>query len=129
MPAGKATLGFFSLAALSRSKTPTPFSPHLPTLQDPTASSSTDAMASPRSHDRSDVRDPVLDMVFNAASADNLSLFKALVMMLDMGRGCPKEAIEELGWKMMRRLKVSVRCTSRPVQGVWRCAGTSSRSC
>ncbi|VAI90087.1 unnamed protein product [Triticum turgidum subsp. durum] len=53
-------------------------------------------MASPRSHDRSDVRDPVLDMVFNAASNDNLFLFKALVMMLDMGRGRPKEAIEEL---------------------------------
>ena len=35
-------------------------------------------------------------MVFQAASDDNLPLFKALVMMLDMGRGRPKEAIEEL---------------------------------
>ncbi|VAI90092.1 unnamed protein product [Triticum turgidum subsp. durum] len=53
-------------------------------------------MASPRSHDRSDVRDPLLDMVFQAASDDNLPRFKALVMMLDTGRGRPKEAIEEL---------------------------------
>ncbi|VAI90095.1 unnamed protein product [Triticum turgidum subsp. durum] len=72
------------------------------------------------------VRDPLLDMVFQAASDDNLPRFKgtlppppsriptltqfrcltanileaqsiaALVMMLDTGRGRPKEAIEEL---------------------------------
>ncbi|XP_037448681.1 ankyrin-1-like [Triticum dicoccoides] len=50
-------------------------------------------MAPPRSRH---VRDPVLNMVFQAASDDNLPLFKALVMVLDMGRGHSKEAIEGL---------------------------------
>ncbi|XBJ10806.1 hypothetical protein VPH35_015602 [Triticum aestivum] len=62
-------------------------------------SSSTDAMASPCSHDQFDEpdRERVLNYVFQAASDDELSIFKELVMIiLDNGRGRPKEAIEEL---------------------------------
>uniref|UniRef100_A0A452Z8M0 Uncharacterized protein n=3 Tax=Aegilops tauschii subsp. strangulata TaxID=200361 RepID=A0A452Z8M0_AEGTS len=75
-----------------------PSSP-LPNPQNPTMSSSTDAMASPCSHDQFDEpdRERVLNYVFQAASDDELSIFKELVMIiLDNGRGRPKEAIEEL---------------------------------
>ncbi|XP_044410655.1 protein TANC2 isoform X5 [Triticum aestivum] len=62
-------------------------------------SSSTDAMASPCSHDQFDEPDrgTVLNYIFQAASDDELSIFKELVtIILDNGRGRPKEAIEEL---------------------------------
>ncbi|KAI4998530.1 hypothetical protein ZWY2020_053872 [Hordeum vulgare] len=52
-------------------------------------------MVSPyRAH--SEVHDPMLDMVFQAASDNDLPRLKSLVVMLDLGRGRPKKVIEDL---------------------------------
>uniref|UniRef100_A0ACD5U2A3 Uncharacterized protein n=1 Tax=Avena sativa TaxID=4498 RepID=A0ACD5U2A3_AVESA len=53
-------------------------------------------MASPCSHVHYNVGGPMLNVIFEAAFEGDLPIFKELVMMLDMGRGRPKEVIEAL---------------------------------
>ncbi|XP_047095174.1 ankyrin-2-like [Lolium rigidum] len=54
------------------------------------------ASACSQPHVHYNVGGPMLNKVFQAACDGDLPIFKALVVMLDMGRGCPKEAIEAL---------------------------------